>query len=194
MAKILKGTKSIYNEIKILQRQWENRLLPEYMINERIFSIAKKLYYLIKNKYGSYHPVAEYLRKRYKFEKFFSIYKPISEKDLYELSRLLEESNETYRQDDINKFLIEQNMKRKPSPVLLALPLYLTTIGSVVLFHYYNIPMYNLVFVVVATVLFITLTAMFVLRNNDQTSEENFMEIIKHILKVIPGLNWFLKK
>lgn len=168
--------------------------LPDHEVNQRIYSISKKLYYLINNKYSKLHPVSIFLRKRYRFDSLISIHKPISEKDLYQLSRVLEESDEAYRRDDIKEIIINENMKRKPSPVLLALPLYLSTIGSVVLFHHFDIPMYNLVFVIVGSILLIALTSMAVLRNNDQTSEESFMEIVRYILKTIPGLGWFLKK
>lgn len=190
---ILKGTEDVYAEVLSFQRHWEAGMVPEHKAYGKIYQLAKTTYYIVRNKYGWNHPVVQYLKSRYKFDNFFNLYKPISEKDLYQLSRILEINYQEYEREDINKITMQNNMN-KPSPILSVLPIYLTTIGSVFLFHYFKIPMYNLVFVIVSTILLTTLTIMTMLRLEDKTSEENFIGVLMYILKAIPGLNWFLKK
>jgi len=87
--------------------------------------------------------------------------------------------------DTESNYKFDKSYDMKPAPARFAIPFYLITIVSVLIFNQLNTPWYFVIFVFVSSALLISLVALVELRNNNQLSESNFFTLFLKVLKSI---------
>lgn len=147
--------------------------------------ITAEVVHRTNNIVGEQKFVTENFKKKFRNESILGLQFGNHLNDFYETKDKLQILLNHIQSDSSTNYEFDKSHEMNLSPSRFAIPIYLITIISVLIFHLLNIPWYYVTFIFVSSALLIALIATIELRNNDKLTEPSFNALFVKVLKSI---------